>query len=134
MNPAVLHNLSALDTLTATSAKHLRVTAGPKSRGGSAALRTTATRKEAAISRDLDRIAATLQARAESSEGEGAGGAAAELPAWRRPKVRVERPPTPSVEEQAPEEEDLENAVVFLQRLLRGRAVQNMMFEGKVRH
>ncbi|KAJ1632538.1 solute carrier, TRAMD3 or PAT1-domain-containing protein [Pavlovales sp. CCMP2436] len=44
----------------------------------------------------------------------------------------LERPPTPQTE--PPEiDDDVENAVILLQRLIRGRAVQNMMFEGKER-
>jgi len=44
----------------------------------------------------------------------------------------LERPPTPQTE--PPEvDDDIENAAVLLQRLIRGRAVQNMMFEGKER-
>lgn len=38
------------------------------------------------------------------------------------------RPSTPSVE---PDVEEVENAVTFLQRLVRGRAIQNAMYEGK---
>lgn len=41
----------------------------------------------------------------------------------------VVRAPTPSVA--APPNEDLYNAALLLQRLLRGRAVQNRMYEGK---
>ncbi|XP_078575552.1 cilia- and flagella-associated protein 91-like isoform X2 [Branchiostoma floridae x Branchiostoma japonicum] len=43
----------------------------------------------------------------------------------------IPRPPTPSVEVPSQEEEDQELAVIFLQKLIRGKAVQNMMFEGK---
>nr|XP_009687945.1 PREDICTED: protein MAATS1 [Struthio camelus australis] len=43
----------------------------------------------------------------------------------------VPRPPTPSLEKPSVEEEETELAVICLQRLLRGRAIQNMMFEGK---
>mgnify|MGYP005991038877 CR=1 FL=1 len=58
-----------------------------------------------------------------------------EVPAWRQPKEKVLRPGTPTFDE---EDEDAEaaaadNAVLLLQKLLRGRAVQNMMFEGKER-
>eukprot|EP00744_Colponema_vietnamica_P007905 GILI01011317.1.p1 GENE.GILI01011317.1~~GILI01011317.1.p1 ORF type:complete len:667 (-),score=237.22 GILI01011317.1:198-2198(-) len=42
-----------------------------------------------------------------------------------------ERPPTPTVAHISPEEEDRQAAVLLLQRLIRGRAVQNIMFEGK---
>ncbi|PVD27057.1 hypothetical protein C0Q70_12207 [Pomacea canaliculata] len=41
------------------------------------------------------------------------------------------RPPTPSVEIPDEEEQEKELAVIFLQQVIRGRAVQNMMFEGK---
>ena len=41
------------------------------------------------------------------------------------------RPPTPSVETPSEEEEKRELAVIFLQQLLRGRAIQNMMQEGR---
>nr|XP_009940160.1 PREDICTED: protein MAATS1 [Opisthocomus hoazin] len=43
----------------------------------------------------------------------------------------VPRPPTPILEKPSIEEEETELAVICLQKLLRGRAVQNMMFEGK---
>ncbi|KAM6162144.1 cilia- and flagella-associated protein 91 [Erethizon dorsatum] len=39
--------------------------------------------------------------------------------------------PTPTLAMTSNEEEDIEMAVIYLQRLLRGRVVQNMMFEGK---
>ena len=53
------------------------------------------------------------------------------LAAYRDTKP-VERPPTPQV--MPPEHaEQVEEACLLLQRLLRGRAVQNMMFEGKER-
>ncbi|XP_076457468.1 cilia- and flagella-associated protein 91-like [Babylonia areolata] len=43
----------------------------------------------------------------------------------------VPRPPTPAVQAPDEEEEEKELAIIFLQQILRGRAVQNMMFEGK---
>ncbi|XP_009872072.1 PREDICTED: protein MAATS1 [Apaloderma vittatum] len=43
----------------------------------------------------------------------------------------VPRPPTPTLEKPSIEEEEREMAVICLQKLLRGRAIQNMMFEGK---
>ncbi|KAK7106474.1 cilia- and flagella-associated protein 91-like isoform X2 [Littorina saxatilis] len=43
----------------------------------------------------------------------------------------VPRPPTPAIQVPDEEEEEKELAVIFLQQVLRGRAVQNMMFEGK---
>lgn len=56
-----------------------------------------------------------------------------ELPAWRTRVSKAERPPTPDVRDERSEDEDLATCVVLLQRLLRGRAVQNTMFEGKER-
>nr|XP_056704341.1 cilia- and flagella-associated protein 91 [Euleptes europaea] len=43
----------------------------------------------------------------------------------------VGRPPTPTLDVPSLIEEERELAVITLQRLIRGRAVQNMMFEGK---
>lgn len=43
----------------------------------------------------------------------------------------VPRPPTPAIQPPDQDEEERELAVIFIQQLLRGRAVQNMMFEGK---
>uniref|UniRef100_A0A8C6Z222 Cilia- and flagella-associated protein 91 n=1 Tax=Nothoprocta perdicaria TaxID=30464 RepID=A0A8C6Z222_NOTPE len=43
----------------------------------------------------------------------------------------VPQPPTPTLEKTSIEEEETELAVICLQKLLRGRAIQNMMFEGK---
>ncbi|XP_062905921.1 cilia- and flagella-associated protein 91 isoform X2 [Mobula hypostoma] len=41
------------------------------------------------------------------------------------------RPPTPTVEPPPEGEEEKELAIIYLQKLIRGRAIQNMMFEGK---
>ncbi|XP_070549252.1 cilia- and flagella-associated protein 91-like [Ptychodera flava] len=43
----------------------------------------------------------------------------------------IPRPPTPSVEVPDQMEEERELAIIFLQQVIRGRAIQNMMFEGK---
>ncbi|CAB3979780.1 Hypothetical predicted protein [Paramuricea clavata] len=43
----------------------------------------------------------------------------------------IPRPPTPSVQVPSQAEEDEELAAIFLQKVLRGRAIQNMMYEGK---
>jgi len=45
----------------------------------------------------------------------------------------IPRPPTPSVKIPDQEEERRELALITLQKIIRGRAVQNMMFEGKER-
>jgi len=50
----------------------------------------------------------------------------------RRDRNMLERAETPRIQEDVlPEEEDLEMGVLLLQRMLRGRAAQNKMFEGK---
>jgi len=57
------------------------------------------------------------------------------MPSWRRAREKVQRPDTPSVKpidmKAAEQESSFNNALVLLQKLLRGRAVQNMMYEGK---
>jgi len=90
--------------------------------------RSTAARLERTIVRDLERVDKLLRTgkRTEGPEK-------VELPAWRRRQVRVVRPPTPTVPEDEDEDDDVENAVLLIQKLLRGRAVQNMMFESKER-
>jgi hypothetical protein len=56
------------------------------------------------------------------------------VPQWRKPQKKIERPPTPTFDtEDEKEKDDLDNAVLLLQKLLRGRTTQNMMFEGKER-
>ena len=60
---------------------------------------------------------------------------AADVPSWRRAKALAARPSTPSFEEEdeTEAEAELEQAVLLLQRLLRGRADQNRLSEGKER-
>ncbi|KAF5923991.1 hypothetical protein HPG69_010423 [Diceros bicornis minor] len=48
-----------------------------------------------------------------------------------RKPIPQPRLPTPTLEMSSNEEEDIEMAVIYLQKLLRGRVVQNVMFEGK---
>ncbi|XP_030059857.1 cilia- and flagella-associated protein 91 [Microcaecilia unicolor] len=43
----------------------------------------------------------------------------------------IPRPPTPTIEKPSEKEEERELAIIYLQKLIRGRAIQNMMFEGK---
>ena len=45
----------------------------------------------------------------------------------------IPRPPTPTVEVPSEEDENDELATIFLQQIIRGRAIQNMMFEGKTK-
>ncbi|EPY26447.1 hypothetical protein AGDE_11315 [Angomonas deanei] len=50
-----------------------------------------------------------------------------------RATPKVERPDTPELELDGDSDEDVEEGCILLQRLLRGRAVQNDFFEGKER-
>eukprot|EP01112_Ceratiomyxa_fruticulosa_P022806 TRINITY_DN8476_c0_g1_i2.p1 TRINITY_DN8476_c0_g1~~TRINITY_DN8476_c0_g1_i2.p1 ORF type:complete len:354 (+),score=97.67 TRINITY_DN8476_c0_g1_i2:95-1063(+) len=45
----------------------------------------------------------------------------------------IPRPPTPTIQAPLERDEEKNQAVILLQRLIRGRAVQNLMFEGKER-
>lgn len=63
----------------------------------------------------------------------GTAGKASSMPSWFS-KPTEERPQTPRVEEPSRQQEVLEKAssrILLLQRLLRGRAAQNVMHEGK---
>ena len=55
------------------------------------------------------------------------------LPSWRTRVSKAERPPTPRVEARDEDAEIFDMAVKLFQRLIRGRAVQNQMYEGKER-
>lgn len=55
------------------------------------------------------------------------------LPSWRRRAEKTERPQTPTLPDESEESEEQTLALILLQKLIRGRAVQNMMFEGKER-
>lgn len=87
-------------------------------------------RKELKMQAQLERTDAALKAAKQAKPSEKEQKEAL-LAAYRDTKP-VERPPTPT----APPidaDEELESGCVLLQRLLRGRAIQNMMFEGKER-
>jgi len=43
----------------------------------------------------------------------------------------IPRPPTPTIEIPDESQEDRELAIIYLQKLIRGKAIQNMMYEGK---
>ncbi|CAM9805704.1 unnamed protein product [Ectocarpus sp. 8 AP-2014] len=88
---------------------------------------TTIARKLRAVEVDLEKTAALLKAR----KGAAAPGSA-KLAAANPNTSRKERPQTPRVPD-PPQDEQEHLAVLLLQRLIRGRAVQNVMFEGKER-
>ena len=54
-------------------------------------------------------------------------------PSWRKKAKKAERPATPSVSKAIEGDDKWRNSLLLLQRLIRGRAVQNFMFEGKER-
>lgn len=84
-------------------------------------------RSDAQVESHLERVRESL-ARKTSGEAEPKRS----LPAWRKTPERVHRPATPRAAA-PPGEEETDLALVLLQRLLRGRAVQDIMFEGKER-
>ncbi|CAN8195174.1 unnamed protein product [Coccothraustes coccothraustes] len=55
-------------------------------------------------------------------------------PVYEKVESPVPKPPTLILEKPSIEEEEIDLAVICLQKLLRGRALQNMIFEGKERH
>jgi hypothetical protein len=132
VDPEDLAQLGTLNTLEATmpdKAVFANTAAPVKS-----APKTHAERHQVAIQTHLDAVHETLRAtKAGTSAAIGLDGE--QLPAWRKPPPRVLRPATPSVddEDEDEDEEQVNSAVLLVQKLLRGRAVQNMMFEGKER-
>lgn len=99
-----------------------------------------ATRKGQAIRNDLEYVDGLLEAQRAEGGAVGIAGEARTNYGRRRPLVEnvykkfepVQRAPTPTVE--APDEDEARRAVLLLQRLLRGRMVQNAMYEGKQHH
>merc|ERR1712070_1015625 len=85
-----------------------------------------------ALKTAMDGIKKELQQpEAEGKDGTAASGATAGL---KKIHVRniLDRPETPRMKDDVlPEEEEQEAAVLLLQRIIRGRAFQNQMFEGK---
>ncbi|GMF10576.1 unnamed protein product [Phytophthora lilii] len=110
--------------------------------------RTAKERQQAAIEAHLLKMESIIKKSKEQNEGENTGdstpGSRTQQrqngsPLSRRASQRQQplvRPPTPDyalAHVADTQEHDVEDAVRLLQKLLRGRAVQNMMFEGKER-
>eukprot|EP00002_Diphylleia_rotans_P036498 TRINITY_DN804_c0_g1_i5.p1 TRINITY_DN804_c0_g1~~TRINITY_DN804_c0_g1_i5.p1 ORF type:complete len:639 (+),score=167.37 TRINITY_DN804_c0_g1_i5:136-2052(+) len=88
--------------------------------------KTPAERKEAQIRAELEKMDTILHAPAKSKKH------ISELTIAQKVEKPPPRPPTPTL--QPPEEDDEKTvAVIFLQKLIRGRSIQNQMFEGKTR-
>ena len=130
-NPVALNTIEGLLDLesSAVAAKMLAPAAVTRPAKAKAKL-SYAERQAKRMQEQLDRTDAALKAakQAKPSEKEQKD---LLLAAYRDSKP-IERPPTPSVMPPAHDEE-VEMACVLLQRLLRGRAIQNMMYEGKER-
>lgn len=101
-----------------------------------------ANRKQQHLVHHLEWMDALIKSRKKHVEGEGdsSGDATDEqdtqTPMWRKRAEKLERPPTPRVARakecsQLAKSHEVINAVALLQRLLRGRAIQTMMMEGK---
>lgn len=106
---------------------------------------TSKARKQAAVEAHLLKMEALLKSREREAEEEAAGpaspagGARRSLAHGQQPAIV--RPPTPDYSlaaarpgrDGADEDEDVAEAARLLQKLVRGRAVQNMMFDGRAR-
>ncbi|GMF17753.1 unnamed protein product [Phytophthora fragariaefolia] len=114
----------------------------PREKGG----RTAKERKQAAIEAHLLKMESIIKKSKEQNEGgentpsaSGQKQQGASSPLSRRASQKQQtlvRPPTPDYalgQAADKQEHEVEDAVRLLQKLLRGRAVQNMMFEGKER-
>ncbi|CAK0848496.1 unnamed protein product [Prorocentrum cordatum] len=85
-----------------------------------------------ALKSAMESIKKELQAPSESDAPGRAPGDASALGAGTKKAMRIDRPDSPRLKEDVlPEEEEQETAVLLLQRIIRGRAYQNQMFEGK---
>ncbi|KAG1706533.1 hypothetical protein DVH05_001682 [Phytophthora capsici] len=103
--------------------------------------RTAKERKQAAVEAHLLKMESIIKKSKEQNDntGEGVHGQNTSSPLARRASQKQQqlvRPPTPDyalAHVANSHEHELQDAVRLLQKLLRGRAVQNMMFEGKER-
>ncbi|KAG7401213.1 hypothetical protein PHYBOEH_002397 [Phytophthora boehmeriae] len=140
---AQFQQLDALRELESTLPAKLLVPAAGKYKPREKSGRTAKERKQAAIEIHLLKMESIIKKSKEDNERGDEGGknhsrASATSPS-RRASVKQQqlvRPPTPDyalAHAAEAQEHDVEDAVCLLQKLLRGRAVQNMMFEGKER-
>lgn len=132
----------------------VRMLVSSKLKPAEKSVRTAKERKQAAVEAHLLKMESIIKkskekgAEGPASPSNAAGGGAAAtntsaaLPASSSPLMRrrsqhqaqvMTRPPTPDYALPSDEDENMADAVRLLQKLIRGRAVQNMMFEGKER-
>jgi len=138
--------LNSLDTLAAmesTIPKKLLNTVVAKPNKGKT-VKNAKFRKELALTSDLQLMDTIIKDTVIKNMGGEGGEEEEELqvvqqssPSWKTKVRRAERPATPRVtgedDEGKDEREKEDIALLLLQRLLRGRAVQNTMYEGKER-
>ncbi len=103
--------------------------------GKAKASNTAAERKALALTADLQLMDTVIKAA--TGEVEMDEEMAEIMPAasasWKTKTKRAERPATPVIEDKDEKEIEVVQALSLLQKLLRGRAVQNTMYEGKTR-
>merc|ERR1719329_966530 len=92
-------------------------------------------RSERIIDGRLEHVQSLIEAKrasnGQTSKSNMSDGRGDTAPTWMKKRSKIHRPETPKIK---PEPDNtVSNAIVLLQRLLRGRAVQNMMFEGRTR-
>jgi len=136
--------LEGLNTLEATLPLKLTSNSVPKAKPTSKKPRSTEERKTLSLQADLERSQTILAQQKQDAllrktqgiTGKGKLKLDSSMPAWRTKVLRADRPTTPIIQRQeGDEDEEREEvlAILLLQRLLRGRAIQNTMFEGKER-
>jgi len=126
----IIKTLPGLNFLESTLPARMTRTITTKPRKKAA--KTAKERKEQIVAGHLQRMDDMIKTQKLASTGQLAKPTPL-LPSWRRRAEKTERPPTPRVAAESEEEERQELAIILLQKLLRGRAAQNMMFEGKER-
>lgn len=124
---ADLTSMGSLMHLEATLPRSATATSARRPREG--APRSTAERMDRTIADGLEKMATLLA----TNKAEAAAAAAEEAEQAELRRRRVARPRTPDVPEEDADAGDADIACLLLQKLLRGRAVQNMMYEGKER-
>lgn len=88
-------------------------------------------RRKRVVKDHLDHIFNLMETKHNPNSTDKSKTGPANVPAWLKKKTKIVRPPTPTVAE--PGNQASNNAIILLQKLLRGRAVQNMMYEARDR-
>jgi len=115
-----------LEKTMATSLRDLR-----KNKGLKYKMTNVMKRRKRVVKNHLEHTYNLIEESKNSGSTDKSKSGAANVPAWLKKKTKVVRPDTPVVEE--PANQASTNAIIVLQKLLRGRAVQNMMYEARDR-